>query len=469
MAQEPGVAAFFPIFSRKGIALTRKVRSTLIVASVVGASFSAGLIEQEPPTALALKPACANAPKASGVIEQEPWNQAWFDAPDKIWPFSTGAGTTVAVIDAGVDGTHPQLIGKVLPGYDFNRNVAQGDTDCLPHGTAEAGVIAATRLSGIGSYGLAPDAKILPIRISQRAAVDDKSDPVDPVKLAAGINYAVDQGANVIDCGVVSYSNAPVVAAAVRRAVNHGVVVVAMVGDSHSQDRDGIGPTRLPPPYLASYPGVIGVGAIDSDARRVPTSQIGPYVDLVAPGSDVVASAIAGQSTFDGTSIASAFVAAAAALVLGARPSLTGGLSGAARVQAVTKRLLATGGPELSAEQDMAYGAGVVDPYRALTEAASDRLPAPLAPHASPPPPVRDPAKESAARAGRHANSHALLLAEIVGAVIVVMIAVALVVPRGRARRWQAVRARETPRAPVDDTPEFVPSEALFEAPTRRR
>ncbi len=454
--------------SQKGSALTRNGFAALTAASVLAAALSIGLVAPALATAQVAKPACENQPSVTGVIEQEPWNQAWFDAPDKIWPFSTGAGTTVAVIDAGVDGTHPQLAGKVLPGYDFVRNVPQGDVDCLPHGTAEAGVIAATRVSGIGSYGLAPNARILPIRITERAAVDDKADSLDPARLAAGINFAVSHGADVIDCAVVSYQDTPAVAAAVRHALSKGVVVVAMVGDGHSDDRDGIGPTRLPPPYPANYPGVIGVGAIDSDGRRVATSQIGPYVDLVAPGADVVAPATVGQSTFDGTSIASAFVAATAALVLGERPSVIGAVSGPARVEAVAKRLLATGGPELAPEVGMAYGAGVVDPYRALTEAASDLAPAPLPGHTPPAPPARDPAKEAAARASHNANNLALRTAEILGTGIVLLIAVALVLPRGRARRWQAVRSAPLPPPTDDDPPEFVPSEALFEPPPPR-
>ncbi len=432
-------------------------------AAVLLSTCSFALLQPSAIAAPTVQPACKSAPRPNGPIQQEPWNQAWFDAPEKIWPFSTGAGTTVAVIDAGVDGTHPQLFGKVLPGYDFVRAVAHGDIDCLPHGTAEAGVIAATRFPGIGFYGIAPDATILPIRVSDKAVVDDRSDPVDSRKLADGIDYAVDNGADVIDCAMVSYVGSPRVAAAVRRAIARGVVVVAMVGDSHNDDRDGIGPTQVPPPYPASYPGVIGVGAIDADGRRVPTSQIGPYVDLVAPGSDVVSSAILGQSAFQGTSIASAFVAATAALVLSERPSLIGGAAGSARVDAVTKRLLATGGPELSPEESLAYGAGVVDPYRALTEAASGRAPAPLARYRAPPAPPREPAKEAAERASRHIDGLALRLAVIVGAAVTVLVALALVVPRGRARRWRAARAPAVPVTSEDDRPEFVSGEALFE------
>jgi membrane-anchored mycosin MYCP len=445
--------------------LTRSVRALTVVAAMLAAAFSIGPVAEATPP---VKQACKTAPSPSGAIEQQPWNTSWFDAPAKIWPFSTGAGTTVAVIDAGVDGAHPQLAGKVLPGYDFVRNVAQGDVDCIPHGTAEAGVIAGSQINGIGFYGLAPDATILPVRVTDKAVTDVKSDqsnPVDPRKLAAGIDFAVDNGADVIDCAVVNYFDSPVVAAAVRRALSKGVVVVAMVGDSHDNNRDGIGPSQVPPPYPASYPGVIGVGAIDSDGRRVPDSQIGSYVDIVAPGSNVVASAIGGQSEFNGTAIASAFVAATAALVLSERPSLLGQATGAAKVEAVTERLLGTGGPELATEQSMAFGAGVVDPYRALTEATSDLKPVPLAKHVAPPPPQPDRAREAALRVSRHQGSLATRLALIVGAVVVVLMAGALVLPRGRARRWRAVRNAAAPATDVADGPEFVPGEALFEPP----
>jgi membrane-anchored mycosin MYCP len=183
----------------------------------------------------------------------------------------------------------------------------------------------------------------------------------------------------------------------------------------------------------------------------------------------VVAPAIVGQSKFDGTSIASAFVAATATLVLGEKPSLIGPVTGLARVLAVTKRLLATGAPALSPEESMAYGAGVIDPYRALTEAASNHGPAPLAGYTPPPPPPRDPVKEAAVRARQHTDGLALRMAEIVGAGLVVLIALAVVVPRGRGSRWQAVRTADAPPPLGDDGPEFVPSEALFEAPTRRQ
>jgi type VII secretion-associated serine protease mycosin len=414
--------------------------------------------------------ACKDAPKSSGSIPNQPWQQAWFDAPAKIWPFSTGVGMTVAVIDAGVDPTNPQLAGKVAAGYDFVNNRAQGDIDCVPHGTAEAGIIAATKQDNIGFYGLAPDAKIMPIRVSKDAVTDNQSKPVNPTALAKGISYAVDHGANVIDCAVVSYQPNDAVAAAVKRAVSKGVVVVAMVGDSHNQKQDGILPNDDPPPFPAMDDDVIGVGAVDQNGRRVDNSQIGPYVDVVAPGADVIADAIGGQDSFDGTSIASAFVAATAALLLSERPSPFVGKSGRALVQAVTHQILGTASPELTAQgglQRLAYGAGLVDPFRALTENPSNRGPVALPAHTAPPPPPRNPAKEAAQKDRRHTNHLAVLLAEGVGAATILLLALVIVLPRGRPRRWRPART-ESPAAATDDAPEFVSGEELFRDPATR-
>lgn len=447
--------------------MTRRLIAGTVAASLAAAALMVGYGHG---TAYAVKPACDNPPPPSGVIQNEPWQQAWFDAPAKIWPFSTGAGTTVAVIDAGVDGaSQPQLAGKVLPGYDFVRNFPQGDVDCLPHGTAEAGVIAATRISGIGFFGLAPDARILPVRVSKKAVTDDQSDPINTHKLAEGIAYAADHGADVIDVAVVSYRDDPEVRAAVAGAVRKGALVVAMVGDSHDEQRDGIGPTTsILTPYPAAYPDVIGVGAVDSEGRRVQTSQIGTYTDLVAPGADVIADAIGGQSSFDGTAIASAFVAAGAALLLAAHPSPIGHPSGIARVRAVTKRLTGTASPELSGQQSMAYGAGLVDPYRALTESPSRLGPAPMPAHTTPPSPPPNPAKEAADRARRHTNGLAVRLAVGAGLAAILLVALVLVIPRGRSRRWRAVRLPDPRAAAADEAPEFVPGEALFQEPERR-
>lgn len=419
-----------------------------------------------PDAAYAVKPACGKSPpKPSGVIQDEPWQQTWFDAPAKIWPFDRGAGTTVAVLGTGVDPVNPQLAGKVEPGYDFVRNTPEGAVDCVPHATAVAGIIAGSRESGIGFYGLAPDARILPVRISKEAITSDKSKILSSRNLAKGIRYAADHGADVIDCAAVSYHPDPAVEAAVKYAVGKGVVVVAMVGDGHSMQRDGINPTTASlTPYPAAYPDVIGVGAVDSNGRRVDTSQIGFYTKLVAPGADLISDAIGGQNVFDGTAMASGFVAATAALLLAQSPSPYRALSGVERVRAITKQLMGTASPELSTEDSMAYGAGLVDPFRALTEHPSGEAPAVMPAHTSPPSPKPDPAVVAAQKARRHTNHLAARLALIAGAATVVLIGLVIVLPRGRTRRWRPARTEDRPDV-ADDAPEFVSGEALFTHP----
>lgn len=411
--------------------------------------------------AAAAEPACTRPPTQTGEIEEVPWAQDLYDAPEKIWPFSTGAGITVAVIDSGVDSGHPQLGGQVLKGYDYLRNTAEADVDCLPHGTAVASIIAAERLPGIGFFGLAPHVVILPVRITDKVRLNPQSEPLDPATLAAGINYAVDQGADVLNVSVAVYGPDPRVAQAVSRALSRGVVVVAAVGNGHSTQRDGNGPTEpVLTPYPAAYDGVIGVGAVEQDGQRVTTSQVGPYVDLVAPGGKITAAGVVGQNVYDGTDFASAFVSASAALLLAKRPSMLGPAAGEALPAAVSKRLLATASPAAGGPSSLAYGHGLVDPYRALTERTTGVDPSAV-PGQDPPP--RDPAAEQLAAERRSANGGAVLLGAAVVALVLVVIAAVVFLPRGRRRRWRAGRAVEAP-AGNDEGPEFLPGQALFQA-----
>src|SRR4051794_1266704 len=103
-------------------------------------------------------PAACQSPAEPGrVIEQIPWPQRWL-APERVWPFSTGAGVRVAVVDSGSDAGHPQLKGQVLKGFDMLGGGTEGTVDCISHGTAVASIIAARRQPGVGFAGLAPGA-----------------------------------------------------------------------------------------------------------------------------------------------------------------------------------------------------------------------------------------------------------------------------------------------------------------------
>lgn len=416
-----------------------------------------------PPSAYAVdgdEPACTTPPEPVDPIADLPWAQSNFDPVRQVWPFSLGIGIQVAVLDSGVDGTHPQLRDQVLPGFDLVRNVPQGDVDCVPHGTAVASIIAARQQSGVGFAGLAPRAVILPVRITTTQKTGPTSEPLSTAALAGGIDFALRNGADVINVSAVVYENDPAVAAAVGRAVAAGVVVVAAVGNGHDEQRDGLGPTNSElTPYPAAYPGVIGVGAVDISGRRAAGSQIGGYVDLVAPGADVVAAGVVGHNVYSGTSFATAFVSATAALLLGQRPSRLP-RDGPVRAAALTTQLLSTASPV--AGDRLAYGAGIVDPYRALSEPPTADFPLPLEGRTPPEPDLA----ALALSAERQADDRSALLAgAALGGLGVLLVVGAVFLPRGRRRGWRA--GRELTVTGPDAQAEFLPGEALYGPPRR--
>lgn len=363
-----------------------------------------------------------------GIQEDEvPWAQRAL-GPERVWPFTRGQGVVVAVLDSGVDAQHPQLRGRVLDGYDVLAGGGPANTDCHGTGTRVAGVIAARPASGTGFAGFAPDARILPIRVVQRATNEGLI--ADPAALATGIDVALSMDADVIAVSAITYRNDDRLEAAVERAVRAGVTVVAAVGDR------GDGSGGNPTPYPAAYSGVIGVGAIDETGTRWSRSQRGRYVDLVAPGAGVLTlQANSTMTLADGTGVACGFVAATAALVR-ARPG--SGVS----ASAVDDVLLATATPAATGSH---YGRGIVDPYAAVNSILVDGEPAEL-----PAPPAPAEVDNSA---WLRARGLAIAGAGIVLLAGVVVIVVAYAIPRGQRRFWRGALARKVPSAAEPDEP----------------
>jgi len=432
--------------------LTGALLTTVLVAG--------GLVLIPLTQAGAVDPACGTPPPAENeTLVSLPWAQELYDPVNKISPFSAGAGVTVAVIDSGVDGAHQQLQGNLLAGYDFFREVVGGNIDCAPYGTGVASIIAAQSVEGIGFAGLAPGATILPIRISEKKHTSPSDDLLPPSAIAAGIDYAVSSGATVITVSAVTFRDEARLAEAVIRALDAGVLIVAAAGDGHeaSRDEERVTPS---PSYPASYDGVVGVGAVGEDGMRAPTSQIGTYVDLVAPGVNVIAAGLTGHVGYNGTSFAAGFVAATAALMLGRPGSDLAGLGGRERVRVLTERLFGTADGTPGAAPSLAYGHGLVDPGRAMSEPLGASGPEELG---SRRPPPRDLAAEQLAAERAAAEDGALFSTLILGGLALAVLAAAFVIPRARRRRWRAGRERAATLANEEDKrEEYLPGEMLF-------
>jgi len=400
-------------------------------------------------------------PAGTTIIADVPWPQQRYDL-SALSQITDGAGVTVAVVDSGVDATHPQLAGAVVEGVDRLDPAGDGRRDCVGHGTAVASVIAARPARDVAMRGLAPAAAILPIRVSERIQTEEgPTGAGDLGDLAAGIRAATRRTPKpaVINVSLSTVGDHPALRSAVAEAIAADVVVVASVGSADQRggvgsadqrggvgsadqrggvgsadqrggvgsadQRGGAGSTGTggdPVPYPAAYDGVVGVGAIGADGTRTGTSRVGSYVDLVAPGDAIVAAAPRrGHQLVGGTSFATPFVAATAALIRARWPELT--------ASEVVRRLLATADPAPGARPSPAYGWGVLNPMRALTEvmgtARVGATPTPLAGGRAMP----------ASRPGPAGGAVRVAAALAVAAAVVA--AVAVCVPYGRRRRWR--------------------------------
>jgi subtilisin family serine protease len=289
------------------------------------------------------------------------------------WDATEGSGVTVAVIDSGVDPDVSDLTGSVVTGPDYTGlHTSPQNSNWGEHGTWMASIIAGHGHDGgaDGISGIAPDAKILSIRV-----IPDKGDPGytayndEPEEriqdeLADGIMTAVKDHAQVISMSIGYSAPSGVVRSAVEYAYQHGVVLVASSGNSgdndtqHGSQSEGMAPVSFP----AEYPGVISVGAVDSDGAPASFSSGNLSVRVAAPGKGVPAQGRNGlYYTVDGTSPACALVAAIAALIKSEYPSISPSL--------VTQALTATAQQTPRGSYDVLTGFGIVNAGAAMTKA----------------------------------------------------------------------------------------------------
>jgi subtilisin family serine protease len=306
------------------------------------------------------------------ALDQVPYEQAWATAGTK------GAGITVGVVDSGSTAGHPDLQGQVLDGHSFLSNGAESNSavDDYGHGTHVSGIIAAVHNNLTGVTGAAPEAKILPVKVLDSTGSGFNSD------VASGITWAVDHGANVVNLSLGGPAFDQASCLAIRYAQQSGVVVVAAAGNCGCQNQ-----LSYPAALSQASDGAeaIAVAATDEANPPNPTppghasySTVASYVDISAPGgstanctpassckilstvptSGTPNSDVTGYKAIAGTSMATPYVSAAVALVRAASPSCT--------ADQVRARILATAQHLGSPGPNTTFGAGIVDPDKAV-------------------------------------------------------------------------------------------------------
>jgi thermitase len=223
----------------------------------------------------------------------------------QAWDVTRGSSkVVVAVLDTGIDATHPDLQGSLVAGYDVIDGDAVPD-DAHGHGTAVAGIIG-SRFGG-GQSGLCPACSLMAIRVLDARGFGTTS------TIAAGIVRAVDGGARVLNLSLGSTETTETMADAVRYALDRGAVIVAAAGNDGLQDAM----------YPAAYPGVISVAATDESDKLYAWSNYGAKVLLAAPGCNTAPLWRGSRAYFCGTSSSTPMVAGIVALALSANASST--------------------------------------------------------------------------------------------------------------------------------------------------
>ncbi|TDD60395.1 hypothetical protein E1263_11235 [Kribbella antibiotica] len=287
-------------------------------------------------------------------------NDSYYDEDQKVylntirmpqaWDVSKTTGSqVVAVLDTGVDAGHPDLVGHLVPGVNTT-SPNRGPIDDNGHGTMTLGIIAAAANNKAGVAGIGWNVKAMPVKVLR---ADGSGDDLDVVE---GIDWAVAHGAKVINMSLSGGTDSTIMHDAVKRAVAKGVTIVVAAGNQ------GLGLPRYP----AAYPEVITVGATDPGGNLVGFSSYGDWVDVAAPGTDILSTGVRSMTPpqnvpywyCTGTSCSAPIVSGIAALIKNKWPTLTPD-----QIKARIKSAARDAGPRGA---DKFYGAGVLDAYGAL-------------------------------------------------------------------------------------------------------
>ncbi|WP_415880087.1 S8 family serine peptidase [Methylomonas sp. TEB] len=231
------------------------------------------------------------------------WHLAKIQTPG-AWDVSKADGITIAVLDSGVDGSHPDLANHMIPGW----NAVDGGSDTSDingHGTAVAGTAAAVTDNAIGVAGVAWNAKVMPVRIT-----NDSTGYAYWSDIARGLSWAADNGADVANISYGVSASSAVSSAAQYMNAKGGLVVVAGAND-------GVDPGYTDNPYM------ISVSASDWNDAKASWSNFGAFIDVAAPGTSIATLLRGGgYANWNGTSFSSPVTAGVVALIQAANPNL---------------------------------------------------------------------------------------------------------------------------------------------------
>ncbi|MBK4735919.1 S8 family serine peptidase [Noviherbaspirillum pedocola] len=288
------------------------------------------------------------------------WHLAKVNAPS-AWDTTQGAGVTIAILDSGVDGSHPDLVPNLVAGYNFydnNTNTA----DACGHGTAVAGTAAAVTNNGAGVAGVAGQAKIMPIRVAYFDTTYNECYAYYST-ISNGLTWAADHGAKIANVSYGGVSASSSIISAAQYMQSKGGLVFVSAGNNGTQD------TTTPTSSM------IVVSATDPNDNLYSWSTYGSFVTLSAPGDVWTTSNGSGYQEWMGTSFSSPLTAAVGALVMAANPNLTG-----ASVQNILQSTAVDLG---AAGKDIYYGYGRVNAAAAVQAALASPVADTTAPTAS--------------------------------------------------------------------------------------
>lgn len=289
------------------------------------------------------------------------WGLTFAGVPE-AWKRGRGQGVTVAVLDTGIDETHPDLDGQIAGTQDFTRSPF-GSRDKQGHGTHCAGIVAGSD-NQTGIVGVAPQAKLLAVKVLG----DDGSG--DGHSVAAGITYAVGRGADILSLSLGSPEGDPRIRTALEFAVRSGCFVICAAGNDGRPNSVG---------YPAAWDDLaVCVGAIGPDGKLANYSSQGRQVDCAAPGTDVLSCWPGSRyAKLSGTSMATPFVTGCVALLLSACRANNGPCP---KTQADLIELIHANSDDAGIPgPDTGFGWGLIDPSK-LLKAVEANAPAPTPP-----------------------------------------------------------------------------------------